>query len=203
MPSRRIDPPYPSFSLVLSAPLPPRDTRTSRLPAYRASHMGRFHPYPRLAPPPRELCEENRLMMVRVWSTVMTSRVGQSTVDYRYAEEPLWEEEEEAGVDPQHASTAGEDDSESEDAADGEIDVQAPILRDEPPAAGGPEQPATAPLTSIFQTPAASLSKLGCVKLTVALSDVLAALRRKYVSLQVVGRSHPNPKNDELKDRVA
>ncbi|KAL1944471.1 hypothetical protein VTO73DRAFT_2901 [Trametes versicolor] len=68
----RIDPPYPSFTFVLSKPLP-RNDRSSRLPAYRASHMGRYHPYARVAP---SQCQD-RLM---------------TTIDYRYADEPLWEE---------------------------------------------------------------------------------------------------------------
>lgn len=50
MPSVR--PPYPSFTLVMSSNMStmsnPADT--SRLPAYRASHLGRFHPYPRAHP---------------------------------------------------------------------------------------------------------------------------------------------------------
>lgn len=59
-PMPRIDPPYPSFTFVLSKPLP-RNDRSSRLPAYRASHMGRYHPYARVAP---SQCQDR--LMVRV-----------------------------------------------------------------------------------------------------------------------------------------
>lgn len=42
-------PPYPSFTLVMSsAPFAANDNM--RLPAYRASHLARFHPYPRAHP---------------------------------------------------------------------------------------------------------------------------------------------------------
>ncbi|KAH9966582.1 hypothetical protein BC827DRAFT_677972 [Russula dissimulans] len=42
-------PPYPSFTLVMSsAPFAAHDNL--RLPAYRASHLARFHPYPRAHP---------------------------------------------------------------------------------------------------------------------------------------------------------
>lgn len=34
--------PYPSFTLVLT-----KDSYPFRLPAYRVSHLGRYHPYPR------------------------------------------------------------------------------------------------------------------------------------------------------------
>ncbi|PIL36669.1 hypothetical protein GSI_00358 [Ganoderma sinense ZZ0214-1] len=44
-----VDPPYPSFTLVVTKMYPssPRPFDSSRLPAYRAAHVGRFHPYPR------------------------------------------------------------------------------------------------------------------------------------------------------------
>ncbi|KAI0831344.1 hypothetical protein BC628DRAFT_1336438 [Trametes gibbosa] len=70
----RVDPAYPSFTLVLTAPQP-RNPPTSRLPAYRAAHVGRYHPYARVVP---GHCQD-RLM---------------NTVDYRYVEAPLWEEKE-------------------------------------------------------------------------------------------------------------
>ncbi|KAI0005951.1 hypothetical protein BJV74DRAFT_7974 [Russula compacta] len=42
-------PPYPSFTWVMSAtPFAAHDNM--RLPAYRASHLARFHPYPRAHP---------------------------------------------------------------------------------------------------------------------------------------------------------
>jgi hypothetical protein len=44
-----LQPPYPSFTLVMSsAPFAANDNM--RLPAYRASHLARFHPYPRAHP---------------------------------------------------------------------------------------------------------------------------------------------------------
>ena len=52
-----VDPPYPSFTrvvLTMSA-LPSSLSYSSRLPSYRASHVGRFHPYPR---GPRRLRED-------------------------------------------------------------------------------------------------------------------------------------------------
>lgn len=60
-PMPRIDPPYPSFTFVLSKPLP-RNDRSSRLPAYRASHMGRYHPYARVAP---TQCQDRLMVRVR------------------------------------------------------------------------------------------------------------------------------------------
>lgn len=47
MPSVR--PPYPSFTLVMSSSTG-NSADTSRLPAYRASHSGRYHPYSRAHP---------------------------------------------------------------------------------------------------------------------------------------------------------
>ncbi|KAI0288191.1 hypothetical protein BC826DRAFT_1039806 [Russula brevipes] len=42
-------PPYPSFtSAMSSAPFAAHDNM--RLPAYRGSHLARFHPYPRVHP---------------------------------------------------------------------------------------------------------------------------------------------------------
>ncbi|KAI0314719.1 hypothetical protein OF83DRAFT_419755 [Amylostereum chailletii] len=46
-----IPPPYPPFALVLSSELP---SDTSRLPAYRLSHLKRFHPYARTRMPSSE-----------------------------------------------------------------------------------------------------------------------------------------------------
>ncbi|KAI1793022.1 hypothetical protein LXA43DRAFT_304023 [Ganoderma leucocontextum] len=43
-----VDPPYPSFTHVVTKMYPaPRPFDSSRLPSYRAAHVGRFHPYPR------------------------------------------------------------------------------------------------------------------------------------------------------------
>ncbi|KAI0370302.1 hypothetical protein BV20DRAFT_1052633 [Pilatotrama ljubarskyi] len=39
----RLDPPYPSFTLVMTS------LESSRLPSYRSFHVIRFHPYPRTA----------------------------------------------------------------------------------------------------------------------------------------------------------
>ena len=47
MPS--VNPPYPSFTLVMSSSTG-NSADTSRLPAYRASHSGRYHPYSRAHP---------------------------------------------------------------------------------------------------------------------------------------------------------
>ncbi|KAI0067918.1 hypothetical protein BV25DRAFT_889688 [Artomyces pyxidatus] len=49
------DPSYPSFAWVMSSSLGNANTDTNlRLPAYRASHLGRFHPYARTRRPARE-----------------------------------------------------------------------------------------------------------------------------------------------------
>lgn len=122
MPSIRIDPPYPSLTLVLTRPAPSfpptpappsppaHVSRSSeaRLPAYRMAHMGRYHPYPRVvAPAPAKERHEDRLMVRRLslFPGSTSSRttadpppvfllLSQSTVDYRYVDEPLWEEAE-------------------------------------------------------------------------------------------------------------
>ncbi|KAL1944470.1 hypothetical protein VTO73DRAFT_2900 [Trametes versicolor] len=78
---QRVDPPYPSISSVFSTPQP-RNTRSCRLPAYRSSHAGRYHPYPMYG---RVSCQE-RLM---------------STSDRRYEQALLWEAEEPLVVPPQ------------------------------------------------------------------------------------------------------
>ncbi|KAI0362141.1 hypothetical protein OH77DRAFT_1515442 [Trametes cingulata] len=139
----RVDPPYPSFAFVLSSTLEPRNARSSRLPAYRASHMGRFHPYPRVAP---GRCTD-RLM---------------NTVDYRYAEDPLWEE---AGAEPGDAT------ENEENLVDAEV----------VPATTHCE-PSDDENTT---TPATTESRLSRSKLVMTLSDTLAALRR-YLSRQAM-----------------
>ncbi|KAH9856921.1 hypothetical protein C2E23DRAFT_881420 [Lenzites betulinus] len=69
----RVDPAYPSIASVLSAPKP-RSPPSLRLPAYRASHVGRYHPYPRFG---RATCQE-RLT---------------DPLESRYEEDPVWEDE--------------------------------------------------------------------------------------------------------------
>ncbi|KAI9064476.1 hypothetical protein FKP32DRAFT_643802 [Trametes sanguinea] len=190
--SPRVDPPYPSFTFALSKSqatpsLPPESivirhsdpgtasrSPSSRLPPYRASHMGRFHPYPRAAPLRRG---EDRLM---------------NTVDYRYAEEPLWEE---AGVEsvrttplarlPQLASSIGLSElivSQNDDAAALEGDpADLPVAAADGahiPPAMGTESAATLPPPAVL-----GLSKSAFL---MTLSDMLAALRRRYLSPEAV-----------------
>ncbi|KAI0670344.1 hypothetical protein C8Q78DRAFT_1079322 [Trametes maxima] len=75
----RVDPPYPSISSVLSFPQA-RNAQSSRLPTYRSTHMGRYHPYPRIV---RTHCQERLL----------------DAMELRYEEEALWEEPAEEPVD--------------------------------------------------------------------------------------------------------
>ncbi|KAI0362140.1 hypothetical protein OH77DRAFT_22459 [Trametes cingulata] len=138
----RVDPPYPSITLVLSSPLQPRNNRSSRLPAYRASHMERFHPYPRVVP---ERCRDRLLR----------------TVDYRYVEDPLWEEE--GVMEEGRVSIGGED----ADAANIHLQHESASsvgVQDEKPVRDAAE-------------PQESRSKL-----MAALSDIFTALRSKYLS---------------------
>ncbi|KAI0331092.1 hypothetical protein GY45DRAFT_1336403 [Cubamyces sp. BRFM 1775] len=156
----RIDPPYPSITFVLSTappqllPLPlqpnppPRNARSSRLPAYRVSHMGRYHPYPRVAPA-AERCEDPLM----------------STVDYRYVEEPLWEEESEASVDSGHATAGGQ------------------TVGDEASANVEPSPIASTDSVS-GQTATDPGSQLSRSKFVTSLSEMIVMLRRKYLSLQ-------------------
>ncbi|KAI0374934.1 hypothetical protein BV20DRAFT_403133 [Pilatotrama ljubarskyi] len=139
----RAEPPYPSISSVLSSPSQPRNARSSRLPAYRASHMGRFHPYPRAAP---GRCQD--------WLM--------STVDYRYVEDPLWEE---TVGDTEHVAEHEEHASVDEEA----LPATAHREPSDDAALAGPEVG----------------SQLGRSKLVATLSDALAALRR-YLSRQAL-----------------
>ncbi|KAI0273543.1 hypothetical protein BC834DRAFT_966055 [Gloeopeniophorella convolvens] len=60
-------PPYPSFTLVMTtSPFAAYDNM--RLPAYRGSHLGRYHPYPRSHPSHHE--------------------EHMTTVDYRFSDPP-------------------------------------------------------------------------------------------------------------------
>ncbi|OJT04316.1 hypothetical protein TRAPUB_4950 [Trametes pubescens] len=138
----RIDPPYPSFTFVLSKPLP-RNDRSSRLPAYRASHMGRYHPYARVAP---SQCQD-RLM---------------NTIDYRYADEPLWEETvgEAQGVTTCESLSDNDNDSAISPVVDAEHENAA-------------------------ESPALPQAQLSRSKLVATLTDVLVALRR-HLALQAV-----------------
>ncbi|ETW86269.1 hypothetical protein HETIRDRAFT_449133 [Heterobasidion irregulare TC 32-1] len=80
-----VRPPYPSFTLVMSSNMStmsnPADT--SRLPAYRASHLGRFHPYPRAHPSYHE-----NYMSFPSSAFVCDA---QTTVDYRYGDPPIFQ----------------------------------------------------------------------------------------------------------------
>ncbi|KAL7283419.1 hypothetical protein ACG7TL_002849 [Trametes sanguinea] len=166
--SPRIDPPYPSFTFALSKTRPtlspppesivirPSDARTTsrppslRLPPYRASHTGRFHPYPRSASPRRG---EDQLM---------------NTVDYRYAEEPLWEED--TVVEADSDTPAYEENLAAMTVALREVDIVSPGSHAEPATTRAPSK-------------AFALSKSAFL---MTLSDMLAALRRRYLSTQAM-----------------
>ncbi|KAI0636932.1 hypothetical protein C8Q77DRAFT_535431 [Trametes polyzona] len=146
----RIDPPYPSFTFVLTAP-PPRTNASSRLPAYRASHMGRYHPYPRVAP---GRCQD-RLM---------------NTIDYRYVEEPLWEED---AADVQRVGATGcEGDSISTNASH--------------PTPPSPTADATSQNERVESSSDGASAKLSRSKLVDTLTEMLFALRRRYLTVQAV-----------------
>ncbi|KAI0647090.1 hypothetical protein C8Q79DRAFT_1009232 [Trametes meyenii] len=118
MPS--IDSVRPSSTSVSFSSPQTRNNRTSRLPAYRSSHMGRYHPYPRAAP---GQCQD-RLM---------------TTVDYRYGAEPLWEEP---------AIESYSDSDEDSDGANTAVEAAPPstsstAVDHSEPAAGAQSQPAT------------------------------------------------------------
>ncbi|RPD66173.1 hypothetical protein L226DRAFT_609065 [Lentinus tigrinus ALCF2SS1-7] len=68
----RFDPPYPSFTLIMTQPQA-QNFDISRLPAYRSSVLERFHPYARKA----TRRNQDRLML---------------TIDRRYAAQPIAEE---------------------------------------------------------------------------------------------------------------
>ena len=55
---RRLEPPYPSFTLVMNKA---QDFDVSRLPAYRKSYLERFHPYARVS-----TRQPSEMLMVRV-----------------------------------------------------------------------------------------------------------------------------------------
>ncbi|KAH9901423.1 hypothetical protein C8Q73DRAFT_244803 [Cubamyces lactineus] len=169
MPSIRIDPPYPSLTFVLTRPAPsfpptpapaspPVHTSRSsesRLPAYRMAHMGRYHPYPRVvAPVPSKEHYEDRLM---------------STVDYRYVDEPLWEEAEPACEESENGTFGGED---VEDAG---------VTRE-----SASSSTASTNSTDHDEERArkSKAEKLGRKKLAAAFSNTVVALRRRYLSLQ-------------------
>ncbi|KAI0374931.1 hypothetical protein BV20DRAFT_1048933 [Pilatotrama ljubarskyi] len=143
----RIDPPYPSITLVLSSPPQIRNTRSSRLPAYRASHMERYHPYPRVVP---ERCRDRLLR----------------TVDYRYVEDPLWEEE--AAMEEGRVAINGEG-ANSHLQHESAVSVSVREEKAEQIAGEGPS--------------------LGRNKLAAALSDILAALRDKCLPFLTMGAS--------------
>ncbi|THH16500.1 hypothetical protein EW146_g4152 [Bondarzewia mesenterica] len=66
---QRIKPPFPSFTEVMSRNLGDQDSL--RLPAFRASHLEKFHSRPRSRAPPPPPYEEHMM-----------------TVDYRYGDPP-------------------------------------------------------------------------------------------------------------------
>jgi hypothetical protein len=76
------EPTYASFPLVLS-----QKSYPFRLPAYRASHLGRYHPYPR-SRSSRALDYDDPLMVsswiIRPSRTPSNSRVWQRTIDTPY-----------------------------------------------------------------------------------------------------------------------
>lgn len=89
MPRPTPEPVYPSFTLVMTA----AEHASFRLPAYRSSHLGRYHPYPR--PPARATPD---YLMVSRGNQLCPSTISargadcflaslQQTVDYRYADE--------------------------------------------------------------------------------------------------------------------
>ncbi|CDO69516.1 hypothetical protein BN946_scf184785.g21 [Trametes cinnabarina] len=166
--SPRIDPPYPSFALVLSKAAnsvhptsPPTSivirnnahasnapqSSTLRLPAYRAAHIGRYHPYPKVA----SRRGDDRLM---------------STVDYRYAEEPLWED---AGID-----SSGEAGTANEENAEGDAVVASPEINVHP----------SVDTQSATIQPPPPVSALSKTKLVLLFADMIVALRRRYLSAQ-------------------
>ncbi|KAH9856922.1 hypothetical protein C2E23DRAFT_881421 [Lenzites betulinus] len=152
---RRVDPPYPSFALVLSTPQPrPRQPPPSRLPPYRAAHMGRYHPYARVSPGP---CQD-RLM---------------NTVDYRFTEEPLWEDDGEL-----QSATGSDDDDDTNDAL--------------------PNHNAERERGDGHPPPEESKMELSRSKLVDTLTDVLMTLRRRYLTLQAV-KSFLKAENVKLK----
>ncbi|KAI0362143.1 hypothetical protein OH77DRAFT_23193 [Trametes cingulata] len=163
----RVDPPYPSFAFVLSSPPEPRNARSSRLPAYRVSHMGRFHPYPRVAP---GRCTDRLMVCPRAprrddYASISRMSIldPQNTVDYRYAEDPLWEEP---------VLESGEVTENGENLL---ADAEAPPAPNHCESSGD-ETAATPPATESPSTRS---------KLVVTLSDALAVLRR-YLSRQAL-----------------
>ena len=80
--------PYPSFTLVMSsgpsAPFAANDNM--RLPAYRTSHLARFHPYSRARPS----LHQERLMvrLSRLCCSLHAQQPHQTAVNYRFPESP-------------------------------------------------------------------------------------------------------------------
>ncbi|KAI9064471.1 hypothetical protein FKP32DRAFT_1603244 [Trametes sanguinea] len=145
----RLDPPYPSISFVLSPP-PPRNDRSSRLPAYRCTHMHRYHPYPRDFP---GRCED-RLMR---------------TVDYRYEDEPLWEEPDDA-----HRRSV----LTCEELVSSDLH---PYNDSAPPVAGEGVEASVEDNDGLDVAFSFTISGSGMsVKLAAIVFDILAAMRRRY-----------------------
>jgi len=77
-------PPYPSFTLVMSSgPFAAHDNM--RLPAYRGSHLSRFHPYPRVHPSLREERVSARRRFLLCWVS-FANTFNQTTIDCRFSE---------------------------------------------------------------------------------------------------------------------
>ncbi|KAI0780892.1 hypothetical protein BD413DRAFT_489226 [Trametes elegans] len=146
----RVNSPRP-FSVPAHEPAPQNHASAFRLPAYRASHMHRFHPYPRVTP---ARCQD-RLM---------------STVDYRFGQEPIWEEP----ADEDSWTTGSQDDAHGEGvpklSTPHRADVDADVVTRE-----GEGQPGGAPKPSLSRA-----------KVATAVADALAGLRRRYLALLAV-----------------
>ncbi|KAI8998606.1 hypothetical protein BD414DRAFT_475552 [Trametes punicea] len=146
----RVDPPYPSISYVLSNPQA-RNAQSSRLPAYRSTHVGRYHPYPR-AEPGRY---EDRIMVAG----------DRHEAEELALEGPL--------VVPRRRVTT------CVEMPDGDSH---PYEDDPLPVVGVESDIMDAyPSANIGDTAAGSLSKV-----VAAISELLVAMRRKYLAVQAV-----------------
>ncbi|KAI0831342.1 hypothetical protein BC628DRAFT_751801 [Trametes gibbosa] len=147
----RVDPPYPSIASVLSAPKP-RSPPSLRLPAYRASYVGRYHPYPRCG---RVACRE-RLT---------------EPLESRYEEEAAWGAEEPVAQTQPQARICVEAPDDDDAAA-----AAAALLYEDESLTGAEVEPAPqAGHVPPETTPAA-------LKLAEVALVLLAMLRRRYRS---------------------
>ncbi|KAI0636934.1 hypothetical protein C8Q77DRAFT_1154820 [Trametes polyzona] len=132
----RVDPPYPCLTTALVAP-EPRNAPSNRLPPYRSSYMGRYHPYPRYG---RASCLER-----------LTNQA-----DRRYEAEELWAMEEPVIAPPRLERAA---------ACVEVIDSDASRYDEDPFAIGeeehsGPPPPSPAATVKLVDAAAALLSAL-------------------------------------------